>query len=159
MNGRVIFLSTVLAYILLCDAEEKMPMTNGIAVGRKLEIKHQTLDCYDQPQCKGSNMTVRFGRNVPDLKRYPYNFDNRIQSCKYNGIYVLYDGPEYNKGNLEVEILYFRVCYFKLYDTMFKVTIKYMFLIYFQGTMFGETWGDDVCADMDTFSNKASSIR
>ena len=42
---------------------------------------------------------------------------------------------------------------------MFKVTIKYMFLIYFQGTMFGETWGDDVCADMGTFSNKASSIR
>ena len=39
---------------------------------------------------------------VPDLGASPYYFDNRIQSCLYNGIYILYDGRNYNMNNLNV---------------------------------------------------------
>ena len=62
---------------------------------------NQQLDCYDQPNCYGTHITIG-SSPVPDLANAPYYFDNRIVSCMYNGIYNLYDGWYYNQDNLNV---------------------------------------------------------
>ena len=59
------------------------------------------LYCYDGPNCAG--IRVKFEVTaVPDLAKYPYYFDNRIQSCLFNGMWILYDGVYYNRHNLDV---------------------------------------------------------
>ena len=61
----------------------------------------QRMDCYDSANGYGSS--VHIGTSpVPDLNQSPYYFDNRIESCNFNGIYILYDGYNYNQGNLNV---------------------------------------------------------
>ena len=65
-----------------------------------------SLYCYDRPNCQG--IRVRFENNyraVPDLAQYPFDFDNRIQSCVFNGMFILYDGIYYNENNLGVSII------------------------------------------------------
>jgi len=60
-----------------------------------------SLYCYDKPYCQG--VRVRFENDnliVPDLAQHPYYFDNRIQSCVFNGMFILYDGIYYNENNL-----------------------------------------------------------
>ena len=37
---------------------------------------------------------------TPDL--IPYNFDNRIASCCFNGVWMLYDDYFFNRDNLKV---------------------------------------------------------
>ena len=67
---------------------------------------HVSLYCYDRPNCQG--IRVRFENNyraVPDLAQYPFDFDNRIQSCVFNGMFILYDGIYYNENNLGVSII------------------------------------------------------
>ena len=66
---------------------------------------NQRLYCYDGPNCEGIRITIGTV-SVPDLSYYPYYFDNRIQSCLYNGIYILYDGPNFNENNLGVSAKY-----------------------------------------------------
>ena len=61
----------------------------------------QYIYCYDQPNCYGTRITINTNP-VPDLGSSPYYFDNRIESCNYNGIYILYDGRNYNQDNLNV---------------------------------------------------------
>ena len=65
-----------------------------------------SLYCYDKPYCQG--VRVRFENDnliVPDLAQHPYYFDNRIQSCVFNGMFILYDGIYYNENNLGVSII------------------------------------------------------
>ena len=66
---------------------------------------NQRLYCYDGPNCQGIRITIET-LSVPDLGQSPYYFDNRIQSCLYNGIYILYDGPNFNENNLGVSTKY-----------------------------------------------------
>jgi hypothetical protein len=62
---------------------------------------NQRLYCYDGLNCEGIRITIGTFP-VPDLGDHPYYFDNRIQSCLYNGIYILYDGLNFNKNSLGV---------------------------------------------------------
>ena len=65
-----------------------------------------SLYCYDKPNCQG--IRVQFENDnliVPDLAQHPYYFDNRIQSCVFNGMFILYDGIYYNENNLGVSII------------------------------------------------------
>ena len=81
-----------------------IPLQNKANDGSKHEPKssyNQQLDCYDQPNCYGTHITIG-SSPVPDLANAPYYFDNRIVSCMYNGIYNLYDGWYYNQDNLNV---------------------------------------------------------
>jgi len=88
----------VSAFDLPLGADSKLKLNNHnknftLAADQKLE-------CYDEPDCVGIKITI--GRDpVSDLSQDPYFFDNRIQSCRYNGIYNLYDGINYNQDNLE----------------------------------------------------------
>ena len=61
---------------------------------------NQNLRCFDQ--VNESGYYVNIGTTaVPDLSRSPYNFDNRAVSCRFNGIYFLYDNYNFNpNGNV-----------------------------------------------------------
>ena len=55
-------------------------------------VSNQRLVCYDK-----SGAQVTFGvQSVPDLSASPYNFDNKIVKCTFNGIYVLYENINFN---------------------------------------------------------------
>ena len=84
---------------------QRSRLTNGTEE-RKLDSgSDQMMYCYDEPNCQGIRLT--FGMDpVPDLGQSPYYFDNRIQSCMYYGIYILYDGSYYNRNNLNVRTIF-----------------------------------------------------
>ena len=89
MERVVVFLSFLLT--ALCVASQAEAHSN------------QRLYCYDGWNCEGIRITIERSP-VPDLGNPPYYFDNRIQSCLYNGIYILYDGPNFNEYNLGVSV-------------------------------------------------------
>ena len=60
----------------------------------------QHLDCYESPNCYGTSISIN--GYVPDLSKPPYYFDNRIHSCRFNGIWIFYDEINYNMNNLQV---------------------------------------------------------
>ena len=65
-----------------------------------------SLYCYDEPNCQGYRVRIENDDlAVPDLAQHPYYFDNRIQSCVFNGMFILYDGIYYNENNLGVSII------------------------------------------------------
>ena len=74
--------------------------------GRKFDAKSNVkLYCYDRPNCEG--IRVEFGTNtVVDLSQPPYFFDNRIQSCLFYGMFILYDGIYFNENNLNVSSIF-----------------------------------------------------
>ena len=99
MKGIIIFVGMVSASLALYVQPEKTNLHNYR--GKLLAPAGQRLDCYDRDDCTGARITVR-GNSVPNLAAYPYHFDNRIQSCKFNGIYILYDWRYYNHNDLKV---------------------------------------------------------
>ena len=99
MKGIIIFVSVVSASLALYVRQENANLHNY--PGKRLAPAGQRLDCYDRDDCTGARITVR-GNSVPDLWEYSYYFDNRIQSCRFNGIYILYDGSYYNQNDLKV---------------------------------------------------------
>ena len=87
-----------------------------------------SLYCYDKPYCQGYR--VRFENDnlaIPDLAQYPYYFDNRIQSCEFNGMFILYDGIYYNENNLGVSIIAIVIRNIK--DPIFKHNLP-IYLLY-----------------------------
>ena len=83
-----------------------IPFLLFIITSSTIHGMHVSLYCYDEPNCQG--FRVRFEddyRAVPDLAQYPFNFNNRIQSCVFNGMFILYDGIYYNENNLGVSII------------------------------------------------------
>ena len=99
MNGIIIFMGLVSASLALYVKPEKTNLHNYH--GKRLAPAGQRLDCYDRDDCTGARITVR-GNSVPNLAAYPYHFDNRIQSCRFNGIYILYDWRYYNQNDIKV---------------------------------------------------------
>ena len=93
-----------LAALLPAALALNIPFQDQAANGLKDDSEstyNQQLDCYDQPNCYGTRITIG-SSPVPDLANAPYYFDNRIVSCMYNGIYNLYDGWYFNQDNLNV---------------------------------------------------------
>ena len=75
-------------------------------IGRKFDTRSNVkLYCYDRPNCEG--IRVEFGTNkVVDLSQPPYFFDNRIVSCLFYGMFILYDGIYFNENNLNVSSIF-----------------------------------------------------
>ena len=99
MKGIIIFVGLVSASLALYVKPEKTHLHNYH--GKRLAPAGQRLDCYDRDDCTGARITVR-GNSVPNLAAYPYHFDNRIRSCRFNGIYILYDWRYYNQNDIKV---------------------------------------------------------
>jgi len=55
----------------------------------------QTADCYDYPNSGGDRITVV--DYISDLAEYWW--DNKVESCCFTGIWLLYDGVNYNSEN------------------------------------------------------------
>ena len=105
----VSFLLVALPISLALSVPLQMKAKNDL-VDEPESSYNQQLDCYDQPNCYGTRITIG-SSPVPDLANAPYYFDNRIVSCMYNGIYNLYDGWYYNQDNLNVsDILHINCC-------------------------------------------------
>ena len=105
MQGLAIFLGLLSSSAALYISPVNRPLYDLLTASKKLTSgADQRLDCYDQTNCYGTRITIGTSP-VPDLNSSPYYFDNRIQSCKYNGIYLLYDGRNYNQVNLDVSII------------------------------------------------------
>ena len=105
MQGLAIFLGLLSASSALYISPVNRPLYDLLTARNKLTSgADQRLDCYDQTNCYGSRITIGTSP-VPDLNSSPYYFDNRIQSCNYNGIYLLYDGRNYNQDNLNVSMI------------------------------------------------------
>ena len=102
MDRTTVFLGLLSAASALYIPPTNRPNYNFTIAGRMVNLgQDQRLECYDQQNGAGNRVTV--GTNpVPDLGQSPYYFDNRIQSCNYNGIYILYDERNYNQYNLNV---------------------------------------------------------
>ena len=110
MQGLAIFLGLLSASSALYISPVNRPLYDLLTASKKLTSgADQRLDCYDQTNCYGSRITIGTSP-VPDLNSSPYYFDNRIQSCNYNGIYLLYDGRNYNQDNLNVSMITLMVC-------------------------------------------------
>lgn len=102
MKDVMVLLGLLSATSALDVAPTNRPFYNFTIAERKVRLgQDQCLYCYDQPNCEGIRITIGT-TPVPDLGAYPYYFDNRIVSCNYNGIYILYDERNYNQDNLQV---------------------------------------------------------
>ena len=105
-----ISLIVIAASLALYVATKELIINNDHTARKVLKEEGQTLNCYEKPDCdwlNGDFIYIGVGRNVPDLKLGPFSspgvhLDDRIASCKYDGIYLLYDGRDYNKDNLKV---------------------------------------------------------
>merc|ERR1712018_285764 len=88
-------------YLESSSQESRVQYLNTSTVSLRVG-SNQNLRCFDQ--VNESGYYVNFGTTaVPDLSRSPYNFDNRAVSCRFNGIYFLYDNYNYNpNGNAAV---------------------------------------------------------
>ena len=105
MKGVAVFLGLLSSALALHIPSNNRPAYDAAEDGKVISGMDQRLDCYDSTNCQGIRVTIGT-TPVPDLAYSPYYFDNRIQSCLYNGIYILYDGPNFNKYNLGVSAKY-----------------------------------------------------
>ena len=66
--------------------------------------EYQLLICYDGPNQTGAYIqTEKYNINaIPDLSDSFYDFDNKIVSCRMYGIFVFYEGYNYNSATLNV---------------------------------------------------------
>ena len=63
--------------------------------GSKTAASPQTLTCYDQPNGQGEYRIYQ-DAYIRDLG----DFDNRIASCRFTGIYILYDSYDFQVTNV-----------------------------------------------------------
>ena len=114
MQILAIFLSVLSVSSARQESRKIVPLNNhvadfkrsGQAFGEPLDFTGQTLHCYDELGCPphyGSNITIGMN-NAPDLSKYPYYVKNRIKSCMFNGIYLLYEYTYYNKEHVTVSV-------------------------------------------------------
>ena len=83
---------------------EPRPFINATnALRLKSSAAAPSLRCYDAPNQSGYYITIG-SEAVSDLSRSPYNFDNRIASCTFNGIYFMYDDYNFNKNNFQAPV-------------------------------------------------------
>ena len=126
MQILAIFLSVLSVSSARQDSRKILPLNNHVAASKKsgpafgepLDFTGQTLHCYDELGCPphyGSNITIGMN-NAPDLSKYPYYVKNRIKSCMFNGIYLLYEYTYYNKDHVTVSVKVGRIILFLLYE-------------------------------------------
>ena len=102
MKGAIVFLGVISTAFCLHIPQLNRPRYHNATTDVQPESEmDQYIYCYDGPNCAGIRIQINLDP-VPDLGASPYYFDNRIQSCLYNGIYILYDGRNYNMDNLNV---------------------------------------------------------
>jgi len=100
MKASIIFLGLFSTAFSLSIPQLKRPnFHNETAELQRKSGMDQYLYCYDGPNCAGIIIQINTDP-VYDLGASPYYFDNRIVSCLYNGIYILYDGRNFNQDNL-----------------------------------------------------------
>ena len=109
MKASIIFLGLFSTAFSLSIPQLKRPnFHNETAELQRKSGMDQYLYCYDGPNCAGIRIQINTDP-VYDLGASPYYFDNRIVSCLYNGIYILYDGRNFNQDNLNVSQKSFNV--------------------------------------------------
>jgi len=100
MKTTIVFLGLMATAFSLHIPQLKRPVYQNATSDIQLKSgMDQYIYCYDGPNCAGIRIQINIDP-VPDLAQSPYYFDNRIVSCLYNGIYILYDGRNYNVDNL-----------------------------------------------------------
>ena len=86
------FLSLALALRISTKDDTERRLTRRPVRDQEPEGRKQFLDCYDR---YGSQFhAVDY---VPSLR--VYNWDNKISSCCFTGIWMLYDAEDYNEYN------------------------------------------------------------
>ena len=114
MQILAIFLNVLSVSSARQESRKIVQLNNPVADGKKstpafgepLDFTGQTLHCYDELGCPphyGSNITIGMN-NAPDLSKYPYYVKNRIKSCMFKGIYLLYEYTYYNKDHVKVSV-------------------------------------------------------
>ena len=64
---------------------------------------YQELECFDEVGGGGNSISIEGGESlIDDLANPSYDFDDRIQSCYFSGVFVLYDIKSYNGDHLNV---------------------------------------------------------
>ena len=102
MKTTIVFLGLMATAFSLRIPQLKRPIYQNATSDIQLRSgMDQYIYCYDGPNCAGIRIQINMDP-VPDLGQSPYYFDNRIVSCLYNGIYILYDGRNFNQDNLNV---------------------------------------------------------
>ncbi|XP_059083008.1 beta-crystallin A1-like [Tigriopus californicus] len=85
-----LFLSTLAVTALASSRPPFFPQ-----VTRSNQQENQELQCYEFPSYEG--IAYRFNDYAPSLS--PFDFDNVISSCCFNGVWILYDEHDYNKND------------------------------------------------------------
>ena len=83
-------LSTLFCLLALATARELRPAARPAAV--RGGASSQSITCYDYQNQGGDS--VRAIDYIPALRQY--NMDNRIESCCFTGIWLLYQEENYN---------------------------------------------------------------
>ena len=115
MKGVAVLVGLISSALALHIPSNNRPAYEAADDGQLISGMDQRLDCYDSTNCNGIRITIGT-TPVPDLAYSPYYFDNRIQSCLYNGIYMLYDGRNYNQDNLNVGTVIFKINLIQIWD-------------------------------------------
>lgn len=74
-----------------------------VSSNKERQVSSVKLYCYDKPNCKGKWIALENSNlKVPVLGAYPFHFDNRIRSCRFNGMFILYQDVNFNINELDV---------------------------------------------------------
>merc|ERR1711890_113734 len=102
LTMRLLLLSSILVVTTLSYKLD--PSSDRLSVSRLLSGSTnnktrssmvQTMDCYDYNNQGGDRLHLT--DYTPSLRKY--NFDNRIESCCFTGIWILYDRDNYGAGS------------------------------------------------------------
>lgn len=81
--------------IVVEDGNQTRPSAYSGLVTREVRAGSQSLVCYDYTNQRGDS--VRAVDYIPSL--YSYNFDNRLESCCFTGIWLLFAEINYNSAS------------------------------------------------------------
>ena len=115
MKGAAIFLSLLYSALALQVPLNGKPVYDVAEDTKVISGADQQLTCYDGTNCIGNHQCTIGKTPVPDLA--VANMDNRIQSCLYNGIYILYDEKNYNQNNLNVGTVNLKIYLINIYQS------------------------------------------
>ena len=77
-----------------------------LAANLDLPRNRPWIDCYARRDGHGRKISIGI-EEISDLEDSPWYFDNQIESCVMHGIYIIYDGYNFNQNNLKVSVSIF----------------------------------------------------